>query len=148
MAIYGERIPEEELNMDTEHGDRIINCFHFDKEPSKAHNIPFFFVLKEGEVFKETKERLSKRTGIKGKNLEKIKFAVVRGNQSYSRPVYVEEGEPFTFPSLPGIIFTDALVLGEDDILSDKLGPEDLLGLDHVNKSRAYTGKYESLNIR
>ncbi|KAF1346296.1 hypothetical protein BDV97DRAFT_360188 [Delphinella strobiligena] len=126
MAIYGERIPEEELNMDTEHGDRLINCFHFDKEPNKAHNIPFFFVSKEGEVFKETKERLSKRTGIKGKNLEKIKFAVVRGNQSYSRPVYVEE----------------------DDILSDKLGPDDLLGLDHVNKSRAYTGKYESLNIR
>ncbi|KAL1303014.1 hypothetical protein AAFC00_003329 [Neodothiora populina] len=130
MFIYGERIPEEELSMNPEAGDKLISCFHFDKEPSKAHNIPFFFVMKEGEIFKETKERLSKRTGIKGKQFEKIKFAIVRGGQSYSRPVYVEE------------------VLGEDDILSDKLGPDDLLGLDHVNKTRAYVGKYESLNIR
>lgn len=96
MSIYGERIPEEELNTDPESGDRLISCFHFEKEPSKTHNIPFFFIMKEGEIFKETKERLSKRTGIKGKLLEKIKFSVVRGGQSYSRPAYVEEG---MFPS-------------------------------------------------
>lgn len=45
-------------------------------------------------------------------------------------------------------MLTYALVLDEDDILSDKLGADDLLGLDHVNKTRVYTGKYESLNIR
>lgn len=149
MYIYGERIPEEELNMDTNAGDRLVSCFHFDKEPSKAHNVPFYFVMKEGESFKETKERMSKRTGIKGKNFEKIKFAVVRGGQSYSRPVYVEGCE---FAQYLDDWWEQRLTLftglEDEDILSEKLGNDDLLGLDHVNKTKSYVGKYESLNIR
>jgi ubiquitin carboxyl-terminal hydrolase 7 len=35
-----------------------------------------------------------------------------------------------------------------DDILSDKLGPDDHLGLEHPNKNRNNWAKYESLNIR
>lgn len=94
MAIYAERVPEEERTMDVEAGDKLINCFHFDKEPNKPHGVPFFFLMKAGEVFKETKERLSKRTGIKGKQFEKISFAVVRaGGTSYSRPLYLEDGK-------------------------------------------------------
>lgn len=93
LSIFAERIPEEEQQLDTEQGDRPLWCFHFEKEPSKHHSIPFIFALKEGEVFKETKERLSKRTGIKGKNFEKVRFAVVKGGQNYSRPVWVEDGE-------------------------------------------------------
>lgn len=147
MNIYAERIPEEELNMAP--NDRLINCFHFEKEPSKAHNVPFYFVLKEGEVFKETKERISKRTGIKGKLLEKIKFAVVKGGQSYSRPVYVEEGGRCFLLSKRSVqADISVIVLGDEDILSDKLGQDDLLGLDHPNKTKSYVGKYESLNIR
>ena len=45
----------------------------------------------QGEIFKETKERLQKRTGLKGKPFEKIKFAVVR-RAPYSKPVYLEDG--------------------------------------------------------
>lgn len=93
LTIYAERVPEEEQQMDTEKGDRPLWCFHFEKEPSKHHSIPFIFALKEGEVFKETKERLSKRTGIKGKNFEKVRFAIVKGGQNYSRPVWVEDGK-------------------------------------------------------
>lgn len=92
MTIYAEKIPEEEQQLDKENGDALIYCFHFDKEPSKHHSVPFIFALKEGEVFKETKERISKRTGIKGKNFEKVKFAIVKGGQTYSRPVWVEDG--------------------------------------------------------
>jgi ubiquitin carboxyl-terminal hydrolase 7 len=44
------------------------------------------------EKFSETKKRLEKRTGIKGKNFEKIKFAVVR-RSSYSKPTYLEDGK-------------------------------------------------------
>lgn len=47
--------------------------------------------LKKGEIFKETKERLSKRTGLKGKRFEKVKFAVVP-RQLYSTPRYLEDG--------------------------------------------------------
>ena len=46
----------------------------------------------QGEIFKDTKERLSKRTGIKGKQFEKIKFAVIP-HGSYSRPKALEDGK-------------------------------------------------------
>jgi hypothetical protein len=48
--------------------------------------------IKQGEIFKDTKERLSKRTGIKGKQFEKIKFAVIP-HGSYSRPKVLEDGK-------------------------------------------------------
>jgi len=35
-----------------------------------------------------------------------------------------------------------------DDILSEKLGADDHLGLEHPNRSRNNWVKYESLNIR
>jgi hypothetical protein len=35
-----------------------------------------------------------------------------------------------------------------DDILSEKLGPDDHLGLEHPNRNRSQWVKYESLNIR
>lgn len=95
MAIYAERTPEEELHIEPDTGDRQVFCFHFEKEPSKHHGVPFIFLLKDGEVFKETKERLSKRTGIKGKQFDKIKFAVIRGGQAYSRPVAIDDGGSF-----------------------------------------------------
>lgn len=126
LTIYAERVPEEEQQLDVEKGDRPLWCFHFEKDPSKHHSIPFIFIIKEGEVFKETKERLSKRTGIKGKNFEKVRFAIVKGGQNYSRPVWVED----------------------DDILSEKLGHDDHLGLEHPNRNRSQWVKYESLNIR
>ena len=46
----------------------------------------------KGEKFADTKKRLEKRTGFKGKSFEKIKFAVVRRSQ-YSKPVYLNDGE-------------------------------------------------------
>lgn len=51
----------------------------------------------QGEVFSKTKERLSKRTGIKGKQFEKIKFAVVP-RTLYSNPRYLEDGTPHFIP--------------------------------------------------
>ena len=107
MTVYAERIPAEEKEVgitsttpsndddaeDASPAGRLLYCFHFEKEPSKSHGTPFIFTLKEREVFKDTKERLSKRTGIKGKNLEKVRFAVVKGGQNYSRPVWVEDGK-------------------------------------------------------
>jgi ubiquitin carboxyl-terminal hydrolase 7 len=110
LTIYAERIPDEEYPYVQEQmlkdlgafdgsslpqGDRLIHCFHFEKEPSKPHGVPFVFLMKSGEVFKETKERLMKRTGIKGKNFEKIRWCVVRGATNPGRTVWVEDG---TFP--------------------------------------------------
>ncbi|PGH27122.1 hypothetical protein AJ80_01078 [Polytolypa hystricis UAMH7299] len=112
VSLYVEPLAEEERNM--EEGEYRINAYNFDKEPNKPHGIPFKFVVKPGEVFKETKERLSKRTGIRGKQFEKIRFAII-SRALYSKPRYLED----------------------DDILSDiSKDPDDLLGLDHVNKNR------------
>lgn len=125
-VIYAELTPPDEEDITDESADRLICCMHYEKDPSKTHNIPFVFPLREGEVFKETKERLSKRTGIKGKAFEKIKFAVIRGGQSYARPIYVED----------------------DDILSEKMVNDDQLGLEHANKTKNTWLQHERLNIR
>lgn len=55
-------------------------------------------MIKQGEKFSDTKKRLEKRTGLKGKSFEKIKFAVVR-RAHYSRPQYLTDGELDPCPS-------------------------------------------------
>ena len=124
VTLYAERIPEEEFVATEE--DRGIYCFHFDKEPSKPHGVPFKFTLKPGEHFKDTRERLGKRTGIKGKLLEKIKFAIV-SRSTYSKPRYLEDNDVAM------------------DLLQDE---EDLLGLDHVNKTRNFWNRGDQIFIR
>jgi ubiquitin carboxyl-terminal hydrolase 7 len=89
FVIYMEKTPDEELEEET---PKYLSAFHFDKEPAKIHGIPFRFTVREGEVFKDTKERLSKRMGIKGKQFEKIKFALVP-KQAYPKPEYLDDSE-------------------------------------------------------
>ncbi len=88
VSVITERIPAEEISAK---GD-LIQAFHFQNEPNGSHAIPFRFLVKPGEVFSETKKRLEKRTGLKGKNFEKIKFAVVK-RSSYSKPQYLNDGK-------------------------------------------------------
>lgn len=114
VTIYAEQIPEEERDADPE-TDRAVYAFHFDKEPARVHNVPFKFIVKDREIFSDTKARLSKRTGLKGKNLEKVKFAIV-SRSNFLKPDYLQD----------------------DDILSERLASgEDQLGLDHMNKTRS-----------
>lgn len=54
--------------------------------------------INQGEIFKQTKERLAKRIGCKGKTFEKIKFAVVP-RASFPNAKYIEDGES----NVPGI---------------------------------------------
>ena len=49
MTLYAELTPLEEWDIDE--NCLPIACFHFDKEPTKAHNIPFYFVIKEVSKF-------------------------------------------------------------------------------------------------
>ena len=126
-TLYAEKIPEEELNATEE--DRAIYCYHFDKEPNKPHGVPFKFFLKPGEKTSEMKERISKRTSIKGKLLQNIKFAIV-----------------------PKGVYAKARYLEDDDVVLDVLGGEttgdEMLGLDHVSKSRGLWGRAEGMFIR
>jgi ubiquitin carboxyl-terminal hydrolase 7 len=86
--VFAERIPEEEIGADD---NNFIDVFHFQNEVNRTHGVPFKFLLIEGEKFADTKKRLEKRTGLKGKSFEKIKFAVVR-RASYSKPQYLNDG--------------------------------------------------------
>ncbi|KAK3328499.1 hypothetical protein B0T19DRAFT_424769 [Cercophora scortea] len=116
-TVVVERIPQEELEAMQEAKDtnQWISVFHFQSEPGRMHGMPFRFLVKEGEKFSETKKRLEKRTGLKGKSFEKIKFCVVK-RASYSRPTYLED----------------------DDILWEVAASEDdFLGLDHADRSRS-----------
>lgn len=95
----------------------------------------------QGEPFSETKKRLEKRTGIKGKAFEKIKFAAVNKYDKKAR--YLQDGK-----FLPGCNvgdvgdvgdFDERLISVTDDVLFDEGGSieDDLtLGLDHVDRSR------------
>jgi len=110
MNLYAERIPEEENKSDP---NSFIYAFHFQAEANKAHGLPFKFLIFENEKFSDTKKRLEKRTGMKGKSFEKIKFAVMK-RSLYTRPVYIHD----------------------EDILWDVAVQDDHLGLDHVDRSR------------
>ncbi|PHH62194.1 hypothetical protein CDD81_7388 [Ophiocordyceps australis] len=109
--IYAERIPEDEIGADE---NFLIQVFHFQNEVTRAHGVPFRFLLKQDEKFSETKKRLEKRTGIKGKSLEKIKFAIVR-RANYSKPQYLND---------------------DDELWAAASQDDDMLGLDHVDRSR------------
>ena len=43
-TLVAERLPKEDI--EPAEGDRLVYAFHFDKEPSKPHGIPFKFYLK------------------------------------------------------------------------------------------------------
>ncbi len=45
VTLYAEMVPEEELDMSD--SDQLVHCFHFDREPTKTHNVPFHFLVKE-----------------------------------------------------------------------------------------------------
>ena len=90
-SVIAERIPEEEAQ--AEEGF-LISVFHFHNEPSRPHGMPFRFLVLEEEPFSETKKRLEKRTGFKGKSFDKIKFAVVR-RPHYSKAQYLQDGEDY-----------------------------------------------------
>ena len=42
-GLYAEKVPEEEQDADRRD---FVDCFHFEKEPTKPHGIPFKFLLK------------------------------------------------------------------------------------------------------
>lgn len=42
-GLYAEKIPEEEQGADRRD---FVDCFHFEKEPTKPHGIPFKFLVK------------------------------------------------------------------------------------------------------
>ncbi|UQC82690.1 ubiquitin carboxyl-terminal hydrolase [Colletotrichum lupini] len=122
--VFAERVPEEEIN--DEEATSFIQVFHFQNEPSRVHGVPFKFMLVEGEQFVDTKKRLEKRTGIKGKSFEKIKFAVVKRSH-FSKPQYLND---------------------DDELWKIATNDDDYLGLDHVDRTRTLRNGVGDLFLR
>jgi len=111
VDLYAEEIPLEEL--EAQDTDKIINVFHFSREVSRTHGVPFRFVVKSDEKFVDTKKRLQTRMGLADKDMTKYKFALIQV-ATFKQPSYIED---------------------EDTIYDHKFAPEDVLGLDHIDKS-------------
>jgi len=111
VELFGEEIPLEEL--ETDESDKLISVFHFSKEVTRTHGVPFRFVLKPNEKFAETKKRLQARLGLSDKDLAKYRFALIQV-ATFKQPSYIED---------------------DDTIYDHKFAPEDVLGLDHLDKS-------------
>jgi len=111
VELYAEEIPREELEADD--SDKVIGVFHFSKDLSRTHGVPFKFVVKRGEKFSDTKKRLQARIGVSDKELMKYRFALIQVS-TFKQPSYIED---------------------DDTIYEHQFAPEDVLGLDHVDKT-------------
>lgn len=125
VELYAEEIPKEELEADD--SDKVIGVFHFSKELTRTHGVPFKFVVKRGEKFADTKKRLQGRLGVPDKEFAKYRFALIQAS-TFKQPSYIED---------------------EDTIYEHQFAPEDVLGLDHFDKSgRTRTGGEKAIVIR
>ncbi|KDQ18041.1 hypothetical protein BOTBODRAFT_29357 [Botryobasidium botryosum FD-172 SS1] len=111
VEFFAEEIPADELAADE--ADKVISVFHFSKEPSRTHGVPFRFVVKPQEKFLETKKRLQARIGVTDKDILKYRFALIQ-SAMFKQPSYIED---------------------DDMIYDHKFLPDDVLGLDHVDRS-------------
>ena len=159
VELYAEEIPKEELEADD--ADKVISVFHFSKEVSRTHGVPFRFVIKpvsvladphtgrcvtdvahdlQNEKFSDTKKRLQARIGVSDKDFAKYRFALIQ-QATFKQPSYIEDGEYSLPPELAIVLSTTSL---DDTIYEHKFAPEDCLGLDHIDKSgRTRTGAGE-----
>ncbi|KAF0549637.1 putative ubiquitin-specific processing protease 21 [Gigaspora margarita] len=106
VTLYAEEIPQDEIDLGA--NDKVIQVYHFIKDPLCTHGIPFKFVIKAGEPFATTKLRLKLRLGMNAKDFSKVKIAIVQA-LSYAKPQYINN----------------------DVILSDYGLTDEFLGLDH-----------------
>ncbi|KAF0434881.1 cysteine proteinase [Gigaspora margarita] len=105
MTLYAEEIPQDEIELGA--NDKVIQVYHFTKEPLYTHGIPFKFVIKAGEPFSTIKLRLKLRLGI-NEDFSKVKVVVVQ-SLSNAKPQYIDDNV----------------------ILSDYGLTDELLGLNH-----------------
>ncbi|CAG8784492.1 16298_t:CDS:2, partial [Racocetra persica] len=111
IMLYAEEIPQDEIELGA--NDKIIQAFHFTKEPLHVHGIPFKFVIKADEPFSATKLRLQLRLGMNEKDFPKVKFAIIQ-TSSFVKPQYIKDNNV---------------------VLSNYGLTDELLGLDHVDKT-------------
>ncbi|CCA77798.1 probable ubiquitin-specific processing protease 21 [Serendipita indica DSM 11827] len=125
--LYAEEIPVEEAQADE--ADKVIFAYHFYREPTRAHGVPFRCVCKPNETFAETKKRLAARLQVPERDWAKYRFALIQ-EATFKQPTYIND---------------------EDCLYDHKFLSDDVLGLDHMDKSGKRTNgayKNEALVIK
>lgn len=80
----------------------------------------------------DTKKRLQKRIGVSDKDIAKYKFSLIQ-SALFKQPAAIEES---AFSSLNALMKPLTPWLFPDDIIFDhKFLPEDVLGLDHIDRT-------------
>jgi len=122
--LFAEEVPQEELDaLSVPERDKIIMVYHFYREPSRAHGVPFRFVIKPGEKFADTKKRLVTRLQVHEKDWSKFRFALIQ-EATFKQPTHISD---------------------EDILYDHKWLAEDVLGLDHMDKSnKRANGAYKN----
>ncbi|KAI8081535.1 uncharacterized protein BX664DRAFT_340645 [Halteromyces radiatus] len=107
--LYAEEIPDEELLKGEE--DVLTTVYHYQRDISRTHSVPFKFLIIKDEPLEQTKKRLQLRTGMNDKDWNKVKVCIVS-----------------TYSATP--LEDDSYKLSEHQFTF-----EDALGLDHVDKT-------------
>lgn len=97
-ADFDQEIPVEEIEAAEKDDAKIVNLFHYAKDPSRSHGVPCKFVVYEKERFEETKKRIQLRIGAADKDFSRFKFSLVTATV-FKQPSTVEDGK-----SLPLVI--------------------------------------------
>lgn len=84
----------------------------------------------QDEKFVDTKKRLQARLGLSDKDIAKYRFALIQVHQ-FKQPTYIEDGSS----SHTVTNFSADEACTDDTIYEHKFMPEDVLGLDHLDKS-------------
>lgn len=144
VVLFAEEIPQEEIEAKDRY--KVINVFHFTEDPWMTHGIPFKLIIKpvrleassaavsdcfhpsKWERLAETKKRLQCRLGISETELSSLRFALVQMAPTM-RVSYFKDGRCARF------IQGSHLYPHPDDIIHEhEFAPNDLLGLDYVDK--------------
>jgi ubiquitin carboxyl-terminal hydrolase 7 len=97
-----------------------VHVFHFARDPSRTHAVPFRVLIRPGETVADVKKRIQTRLGVNEKEFQKIKFGLVTHG---SRVNPLED---------------------DDEVIGDRTWEAyDSIGLDHVDKSAKRFGGFE-----
>jgi ubiquitin carboxyl-terminal hydrolase 7 len=96
-----QEIPVEELEAADRDNAKIVNLFHYAKDPQRTHGVPCKFVLYEGEIFEETRKRIQQRIGANDKDFARFKFSLVTATV-YKQPTSIEDRTSPSFRNLAG----------------------------------------------
>lgn len=98
-TLIPQEIPIEELEAAEKDDAKIVNLFHYAKDPTRTHGVPCKFVVYENEPFEETKKRIQSRIGAADKDFSRFKFSLVTATV-FKQPSAVEDREwPRPFPT-------------------------------------------------